>query len=123
MENFGQRLRRLRGDRSQREVATGLGIPPTTLSTLENQETVPRGETLQKLAEYFKVPMSYFFRQTNIELKGSDSARAWLQHLQQPVVGKDTVATQANASLDEDIKEQIAQRLRKRHAEISSHKQ
>jgi len=46
MENFGERLRRLRGDRSQKEVATKLGLPVTTLSSLENQDTIPRGEVL-----------------------------------------------------------------------------
>jgi transcriptional regulator with XRE-family HTH domain len=79
MENFGQRLRNLRGGRSQREVASALGMPATTLSTLENQESVPRGEVLQKLAEHFKVPLSYFFRTPDSEPKVNAAALDWWQ--------------------------------------------
>ena len=43
MPKFGELLRRLRGDRSQREVADELGMPVTTLSTLENQEPSREG--------------------------------------------------------------------------------
>ena len=58
MAHFGERLRLLRGRRSQKRVAEELQIPPTTLSTLENQENLPRGEMLQKLTNYFGVQVS-----------------------------------------------------------------
>ena len=61
VSHFGRRLRRLRGDLSQREVATALGIPTTTLASLEQQEGQPRGAVLEKLAGYFGVPASYFY--------------------------------------------------------------
>ena len=122
MENFGQRLRNLRGSRSQKEVATALGMPATTLSTLENQESAPRGEVLQRLAEYFKVPVSYFFRTPEMARKGSDAARAWLAHVRQPAEGKLTVATSSSELVDEFTKERIARALREKHAEVSKHK-
>lgn len=60
-ENFGKSLRRLRGERSQREVAAALGIPTTTLSSLEQQDTVPRGPMLEMLCGHFGVAVDYFF--------------------------------------------------------------
>jgi putative transcriptional regulator len=141
MENFGERLRRLRGERSQKEVATELALPVTTFSSLENQETVPRGEVVQKLAEYFKIPISYFYKSGSPEVKASDAALAWVQQLpnatqtkasdaaldwvqqlREPAQGKDTVATQSNIHLDEKDLEQIAERIRRRHGKISNHK-
>jgi transcriptional regulator with XRE-family HTH domain len=141
MENFGERLRRLRGERSQKEVATKLGLPITTLSSMENQDTIPRGEVLQKLAEYYKVPISYFYKSSpaqvkasdaavawvqqlpaSTETKTSDAALAWVQQLREPAQGKDTVATQSNIQLDEKDLERIADRIRRRHGKISNHK-
>lgn len=122
MEKFGHRLRRLRGERSQKDVAADLGIPVTTLSTLENQETIPRGEVLQRLAECYKVPISYFYKQISTGIEASDAAHAWVRHLSDPAEGKDTVATQSNIQLDEKDLERIAERIRRRHAKISGHK-
>jgi transcriptional regulator with XRE-family HTH domain len=122
MENFGQRLRRLRGGRAQRDVATELEIPVTTLSTLENQDTIPRGEILQKLAEYYKIPITYFYRSTSTEIKASDAAHAWVQQLREAAHGRDAVATQSNIQLDEKDLEKIAELIRRRHAKISDHK-
>lgn len=120
METFGDKLRRLRGDRSQKEIAAGLEMPPTTLASLESQELPPRGEVLSKLANYFKVPIDYFYKTTSLDLKPSDAARAWLQKLQDPVKGKDTIATLATGMLDDSTKQRIAERIReKRSAEIS----
>jgi transcriptional regulator with XRE-family HTH domain len=122
MENFGHRLRRLRGDRSQKDVAADLGIPITTLSTLENQETIPRGEVLQKLAECYKVPISYFYKTTSTGIEASDAAHAWVRQLRDPAEGKDTLATQSNIQLDEKDLEKIAERIRQRHAKVSDDK-
>jgi transcriptional regulator with XRE-family HTH domain len=122
MEKFGERLRRLRGQRSQKEIAKALNMPITTLSTLENQDSVPRGEVLQKLAEFYKVPISYFYKPISTELKASDAASAWLRQLGQAAKGKDTIATQANFDLDEPTKERIAKKMRQKHAEDSANK-
>jgi transcriptional regulator with XRE-family HTH domain len=120
MENFGERLRRLRGAKSQRDVASALGMPVTTLSSLENQTTIPRGEVLERLADYYKISINYFFAEPETGLTVTDAAQAWLQHLRQSVKGKDTVATQSNIDLDDQVKTKIAERLRKRNAEVSN---
>ena len=123
MEKFGERLRKLRGERPQKEIATLLGIPTTTLSTLENQDTIPRGEVLRKLADCYKVPISYFYEATTTpKVRSSSAAHAWLQSLREPAVGKDIVATQSTAQLDDDTLEKIAERMRLRRAKISRQK-
>jgi len=142
MENFGERLRRLRGTRSQKDVASELGLPVTTLSSLENQDSVPRGDVLQKLIDFYKVPVSYFYKTGHAQVKASDAAKAWVleelpastatkatdaalawvQQLREPAQGKDAVATQSNIHLDEKVRERIAERIRHRHAKISTHK-
>lgn len=119
MEKFGDRLRLLRGQRSQRAIARELGMPVTTLSTLENQDAVPRGAVLRKLAEFYKVPLSYFYESSSMELKSTDAARAWLHKLREYPQGKDTIATQANFDLDEQTKQKIAEKLRKTHERVS----
>lgn len=112
MENFGERLRRLRGERSQKQVASELGMPQTTLSTLENQESVPRGELLQKLADYFNIPLSYFYEPRPSQLTSTAAAKTFLQSLKRPLRGRDTVATQTTDQVDEATKQRIAERIR-----------
>jgi transcriptional regulator with XRE-family HTH domain len=114
MENFGDRLRRIRGDRSQREVAKELGMPPTTLSSLENQDSIPRGEVLQKLAEYFRVPLNYFYEPQSSNLTSTDAARNFLLSLKQPLKGRETVATNANIPVDDAVRQRIAERIKER---------
>jgi len=120
MEKFGERLRRLRGAKSQRDVASELEMPVTTLSSLENQKTIPRGEMLKRLADYYKVPIRYFFDESEGELGVTDVAKAWLQQLREPAKGKGTVATQSNIILDDHTKERIAEQLRRRNAKVSN---
>lgn len=120
MDNFGERLRRLRGDRSQKEVAHGMDIPQTTLSTLENQGSVPRGEVLARLAEYFGVPITYFYR-SNIEpLRSTERAKLFLESIRlQPISGKATVAThmEPGDDFDEETKKLIAEKIHQKRAE------
>jgi transcriptional regulator with XRE-family HTH domain len=120
MENFGERLRRLRGDRSQKEVAQGMGIPQTTLSTLENQQSVPRGEVLARLTEYFKVPITYFYRSHTEPLRSTESAKQFLESIRtEPFSGKPTVAThtESGEDFDEDTKRLIAEKIHQKRAE------
>ena len=114
-EHFGRRLRRLRGERSQREVAEGLGIPTTTLSSLEQQEAAPRGAVLLRLADYFSIPIDYFYPRGP---RSSESARAWLQQLRHTAFdAAPTIATHADVFFDDDTKERFAERVRQRLAE------
>jgi len=120
MENFGQRLRRIRGERPQIEVAAEMGLPQTTLSTLENQKSVPRGEVVRKLAEYYKVPIEYFYEeQQRTPLTRSEAASAWLRSLPQLQGKKDSLATQSEYPVDAKTRKKIAEALRQRHEESS----
>ena len=115
MEHFGKRLRRLRGDRSQKEVAGDLAMPQTTLSTLENQEAVPRGEVVERLAMFYNVPVAYFYPSS--PAKVTQAANALLKSLKKPTRGEDTVATHAALVLDEETKQKIAEKIKQKLAE------
>jgi len=97
-------------DRPIRLVAS----PVTTLSTLENQETVPRGPVLRKLASYYGVSMTYFYQQTVPEMRPSNSAREWLDILRGKPVVKDAIATHAPPEYPDDIKKQFAEKIREK---------
>jgi putative transcriptional regulator len=117
MVHFGKRLRRLRGDRSQKEVASELGMPQTTLSTLENQDAVPRGEVLEKLAQYYGVPVTYFYPSNSVKV--TPTAKTWLKKLGDSTEGRDTVAMHGAPDLDEETKEKIARKIRQKLAETT----
>jgi len=111
-QHFGRRLRRLRGVRSQKEVAEALGIPATTLSSLEQQETVPRGPMLQRLADHFGVSRDYFYPPENRPTVG---AREWLRQLRNASFkGRATIATHSDFDFDEETKARFAEHVRHR---------
>lgn len=117
MPDFGQLLRRLRGDRSQKVVANELDMPVTTLSTLENQPTVPRGPVLKKLAGYYGVSVTYFYSSAATEMKPTHAASAWLQTVRQDSNVKDRIATYAQPDYSEEIKDKIAEKIAERMSE------
>ncbi len=121
MEHFGERLRRLRGDRPQKSVAEALHIPQTTLSSLEKQKSIPRGDLLKRLAEFFAVPIEYFYDAP--EPQSSKPAKAWLEQLRTNLKGRDTVAAHSKVPLDAEMSEKIARAIRKKYAETSNKKQ
>ena len=111
-QHFGRRLRRLRGERSQKEVAQALGIPTTTLSSLEQQETVPRGPMLQRLVDYFCVSRDYFYPS---DTRATVGAREWLRQLRQASFqGRPTIATHSDFDFDDETKERFAENVRHR---------
>jgi transcriptional regulator with XRE-family HTH domain len=117
MPTFGELLRRLRGSRSQREVAVELDMPVTTLSTLENQEVVPRGAVLKKFADYYGVPLTYFYPPATSEPRATDSAREWLKFVSRSSQSSDGIATHAPPEYPDDIKKRFAEIIReKKHA-------
>jgi len=121
---FGELLRRLRGTRSQKDVASDLGMPVTTLSTLENQEAVPREPVLKKLADYFGVPLTYFYAVPASVMRPSDAAKEWLLSLKHKSIEKNTIATHAPPEYPEDVKKRFAEKIRqKRRAETPDNKQ
>jgi transcriptional regulator with XRE-family HTH domain len=116
MGDFGDRLRRLRGSRIQKEIAADLEMPVTTLSTLENQDTVPRGAVLKKLADYYGVPLTYFYSPPTSEMKATDAARAWLQTVKRSDA-KDAIATFAPPDFPEELKRRIADKIKQKKHE------
>lgn len=112
MEHFGERLRRLRGERPQKTIAEALGMPQTTLSSLEKQQSIPRGDVLKKLADFFGVPIAYFYTATTPT--ASEAGRAWLEHLKSSTKGRDTIATHSPIAIDSQTKEKIAAKLREK---------
>ena len=119
MEHFGERLRRLRGEKPQKSVAEALDIPQTTLSSLEKQETIPRGDVLKKLADFFGVAIEYFYDVP--EPQSSKPAKAWLEHLRSDLRVNDTIATHSRVPLNVNAQNKITDIIRKKYEE-SSHK-
>lgn len=61
---IGQRLRELRGERLQQEVADEVGVTKMAISAYENGERVPRDEIKIRLASYYgKSVETIFFNQ------------------------------------------------------------
>lgn len=62
MENtIGETLIKLRGDRTQEEVAKAVGVTKSAISMYENNERIPRDEIKRKMAAYFKVSVERIF--------------------------------------------------------------
>ena len=58
---IGQRMRDLRGNRPQIEVAKAIGITAMALSSYETDKRVPRDSIKIKLAEYYKTSVESLF--------------------------------------------------------------
>lgn len=58
---ISERLVRLRGTKSQEEVAKATGISSSALSMYENGERVPRDEIKIRLAEYYGTSVEKIF--------------------------------------------------------------
>jgi transcriptional regulator with XRE-family HTH domain len=112
MPDFGERLRRLRGNRSQKEVAGLLDMPITTYSTLENQDSLPRGQVLRKLADFFAVQMSYFHPTPSPGLRSTESARGWLESLRSAEYSEQKTAAHADHDISDAVKSKIAARIK-----------
>jgi len=63
METFGKKLSELRKTKglSQEQLAIDLNISQSSISNYESGITKPDTDILQKIAEYFCVPVAYFF--------------------------------------------------------------
>lgn len=55
------RLKALRGNKSQQEVANAIGVTPMAISLYESGERIPRDEIKIKIAEYFKTTVDAIF--------------------------------------------------------------
>lgn len=68
--DFGSRLKRLRGTRSQTEVAEAMGFKQSTYAMYENGKREPGFVNLSRIADYFGVTVDYLLGRTNY--KGFD---------------------------------------------------
>lgn len=58
---MAETLRKLRGSRTQEEVAKACNISISALSSYENGERVPRDEVKKVLADYYKRTVQHIF--------------------------------------------------------------
>lgn len=61
MEGYGEKLIKLRGTRSRREVAEACGISTSALGMYELEERVPKDENKKALANYYGVTVQEIF--------------------------------------------------------------
>ena len=52
-EKIGERLKELRGERTQSEIATAIGVTSMAISQYERGERVPNDEIKIKISNYF----------------------------------------------------------------------
>lgn len=57
----GERLKALRGSRSQKEVADALGVTTMAISQYETGDRMPRDEIKVRLANYYKRSVTSIF--------------------------------------------------------------
>lgn len=60
-EEIGNKLRELRGDKPQREVANDLGISYQALCNYECGIRIPRDEIKVQISKYYNVPIADLF--------------------------------------------------------------
>ncbi len=58
---IGETLRKLRGNKTQDEVAEAIGISKSSLSMYENGERMPRDEVKKRLASYYGRTVQHIF--------------------------------------------------------------
>ena len=58
---IGNRLKELRGNKSQSEVANALDISISALSMYENGERIPRDDVKIRISNYYKRPIHKIF--------------------------------------------------------------
>lgn len=61
MNGFGEKLQKLRGTKSRKEVAEAVGISVSALTMYELEERIPRDEYKIKLAAYYGVGIEELF--------------------------------------------------------------
>lgn len=58
---FGEKLKELRGDRSQQEMADELGITKSSWAMYERNERIPRDEVKIRVAKFFGLSVQEIF--------------------------------------------------------------
>ena len=62
-EQIAKKLVELRGDRSQNEVATAVGVSVSAIAMYESGQRIPRDEIKIRIAEYYGVGVADIFFQ------------------------------------------------------------
>lgn len=70
-ETTGMLLRKLRGERTQEEIATALGVTKSSWAMYERDERVPRDEVKIRIAKYFGKSVEELFYTQNEHYKCS----------------------------------------------------
>ncbi|PTM58341.1 DNA-binding XRE family transcriptional regulator [Desmospora activa DSM 45169] len=75
---LGQRLKLLRGKRTQEDIAKHLGLTRARYSHYENGRSEPDTETLQKFADFYNTSTDYLLGRTDNPNPENDSySQAW----------------------------------------------
>lgn len=61
MRGYGNEMRRLRGTRTQSEVASALGISQQAIAAYESETKRPSDEVKERIAEYYGVSVQSIF--------------------------------------------------------------
>lgn len=61
MSDYGEKLRVLRGSRTQAEVAEAVGISTSAYASYEQGTRIPKDSVKMRLAEYYRKSVSYIF--------------------------------------------------------------
>jgi len=77
MANYSERLRQLRTARglSQMEFSKQIGISKSSVNMYERGEREPNLETLERIADFFDVDLSYLLGKTDAARSPADSRR------------------------------------------------
>lgn len=61
IEGYGEKLRKLRGNKTMDEVAEAVGVSRSAIAMYESEERIPRDEIKIRLALYYKKSVQYIF--------------------------------------------------------------
>lgn len=61
MSTTSEKLVKLRGDKTQGEVATAIGVSLSAYKKYENGERVPRDSIKRRIADYYNVTVQFIF--------------------------------------------------------------
>ncbi|PKG28798.1 helix-turn-helix domain-containing protein [Cytobacillus horneckiae] len=62
---LGERLKKLRGKRTQEDISSSLGLSRARYSHYENDRVEPDTETLNKMADFYNVTIDYLLGRTD----------------------------------------------------------
>ena len=125
---LGERLRELRGNRTQVEIAKYLGVTRGTIARYENGNREPDQYTLKKLADFFNIDVDYLIGHCDIPshcISEKDAEKYTVAPLKSNQVEdfiKQTEAFFANNNLSQTEKEYLFKNLMELLWEMSSKK-